>query len=124
MILWYITFHRLLQPLDVGLFGPFQHRCAKAECYFLTTGVSINRDTFFPLHKNAQRLVHTTKSIENVSRAYDIVRSLTLQMVMDRLQAPRTHRNMAVDPLALGHTPYIKSELRQQTVWAVNFVRT
>jgi hypothetical protein len=42
---------------------------------------------------------------------------------MDRLQAPKTHRDTSVDPLTLRRT-HTKSELRQQTAWAPNFIRT
>jgi hypothetical protein len=73
----------LPQPLDVGLFGPLHHHYAKAvEDYFLTTDVSVNCDTFFPLFKKlgTRRIV----SIQNAFRACGMI-SLCFKVVMDKL---------------------------------------
>ena len=44
----------LLQPLDVGLFGPLQQHYRKADKdFFLTTSHSINWAIFFPINKQA-----------------------------------------------------------------------
>jgi len=119
----------LLQPLDVGLFGPLQHHYSKAvEDYFLTTDISINRATFFPLFKNARRLAYNPESIQNAFRACGIV-PLCSKAVTDKLQAPKTmtkaisRADYSLAP-GLAHTPHTKSELRQQTALALSYVKT
>ncbi|KAF8247323.1 DDE-domain-containing protein, partial [Wilcoxina mikolae CBS 423.85] len=79
----------LLQPLNVGLFAPLQHSYSKAvEDYFLTTNVTINRDTFYPLFKKARQQAYTTKNIKNSFYACSIV-PLQSKIVLDKLQAPK-----------------------------------
>ena len=98
----------LLQPLDVGLFSPLQHHYAKAvEDYFLTTSVSINRDTFFPIFKQARRLTYVSESIQGVFRSCGIV-PLQSHVVLEKLQAPKPELTKAI---TLESTPYTQCEL-------------
>lgn len=116
----------LLQPLDVCLFSPLQHHYSKAvEDYFLTTSISISRDTFYPLFKKARSQAYSLDSIRNVFCTCGIV-PLQARSVLEKLQAPSppTPRlKAALESLILEQTPHSKCELRQQTALALNFVK-
>ncbi|KAF8248739.1 DDE-domain-containing protein, partial [Wilcoxina mikolae CBS 423.85] len=106
----------LLQSLDVSLFAPLQNYYGKAiEDHFLTTDISVNHDTFFPLIKQSHKIAYTKETIENTFRGCSIV-LLHSKVVMDKLQAPTTSLNN-LPTLTLERTPYTKCELRQQTAW-------
>ena len=54
----------LLQPLDVGLFGPLQQHYRKAvEDFFLTTSYGTNRDIFFPTVENIKAAFKVTEIV-------------------------------------------------------------
>ncbi|KAF8252149.1 hypothetical protein K440DRAFT_536984, partial [Wilcoxina mikolae CBS 423.85] len=105
----------LLQSLDVGLFAPLQSYYSKAvEDQFLTTDISVNCDTFFPLFKQARKLTYTKETIENAFLICDIV-PLHSKVVMNKLQAPNTGLSdisNKLSALTLEWTPDTKCELR------------
>ena len=92
---------------------------------FLTTSISISRDTFYPLFKKARSQAYSLDSIRNVFCTCGIV-PLQARSVLEKLQAPSppTPRlKAALESLILEQTPHSKCELRQQTALALNFVK-
>jgi hypothetical protein len=80
----------ILQPLDVGLFGPFQLAYRKAvEDYFLSTSCGINRDLFFPWYTQARMKAYTKQNIQAGFNVTRIVR-FNSRAVLSQLQLPPT----------------------------------
>ena len=78
----------LLQPLDVGLFGPLQKHYRKAvEDFFLTTSHGINRAIFFPTYKQARAKAYT---VENIKAAFRVTGTIPLnpRVVLSQLAKP------------------------------------
>ena len=64
----------LLQPLDVGLFGPLQHAYSKAVDDAMRTGVSgIFKGNFLPLYISARKAAYTMDNILNAWRGAGII---------------------------------------------------
>lgn len=70
----------ILQPLDVGLFGPLQHYYGlAAEQHLYTTGDAITKLNFLPLFRNARKKAYTKENITAAfattgMRPYDITK--------------------------------------------------
>ena len=116
----------LLQPLDVGLFGPLQQHYRKAvEGFFLTTSHGINRDIFFLLYKQARVKTYTVENIKAAFKVTGIV-PLNPRVVLSQLAKPtaksRSQSNSTT--CILERAPYTKHDLRQQTQHALNFLKT
>ncbi|RPB06842.1 CENP-B protein, partial [Morchella conica CCBAS932] len=63
----------LLQPLDVGLFGPYQRNYSNALDGWLQDGnVGIHKGTFYPLLLQARKLTFTKKNILSAFEATGI----------------------------------------------------
>jgi len=64
----------LLQPLDVGLFGPLQKYYGKVvEYYHNTTNIGIGYRNFLPLYKEARSKAYTKQIIKSAFRKTGIV---------------------------------------------------
>ena len=64
----------LLQPLDVGLFGPLQHAYSKAMDDAMRTGVSgIFKGNFLPIYISARKAAYTVDNILNAWRGAGII---------------------------------------------------
>lgn len=64
----------LLQPLDVGLFGPLQKHYGKAvENYHNSTNIGISYHNFLPLYKEARTKAYTEQNVKSVFRKTGIV---------------------------------------------------
>ena len=64
----------LLQPLDVGLFGPLQKHYGKAvENYHNTTNIGISYHNFLPVYKEARTKTYTEQNVKSVFRKTVIV---------------------------------------------------
>ena len=103
-----------------------QHHYRKiVEDFFLTTSHGINRAIFFPTYKQARAKAYT---VENIKAAFKVTGILPLN--------PRAVPSQPAKPTAqscsqsnsttriLERTPYTKHNLRQQTQYALGFVKT
>ncbi|RPB16717.1 hypothetical protein P167DRAFT_480848, partial [Morchella conica CCBAS932] len=63
----------ILQPLDVGLFGPLQRHYTNALDDWAQNGnTGIHKGTFFPLLMQARTFTHTPKNILSAFKATGI----------------------------------------------------
>jgi hypothetical protein len=115
----------LLQPLDVGLFGPLQLAYRKAvEEYFLSTSCGINRDRFFPLYKHARMKAYTKHNIQAACKVSGIV-IFNPRAVLSQLQLPSgSPPSHQVSAQILEQTPYTRHDLCQHTTYALTFAKT
>ena len=114
----------LLQPLDVGLFGPLQHFYGIGiDEHFRDYGESpgFAPQHFLPIYLEARRKAYSLANIESAFRATGIVplnsRILTKPRVNPEVQGE-------LESVLLEKTPYTKCQLRQQTNAALAFVKT
>lgn len=101
----------LLQPLDVGLFGPLQREYSKVlEDYFLSTGVGISHRQFLPLYKLARDKAYTKANIESAFRKTGIVpfnpRAVQSTTASERVN--NRSQSTAENNFPLDRTPYTK----------------
>ena len=116
----------LLQPLDVGLLGPLQHHYRKTvEDFLLTNGHGINWVIFFPIYKLARAKAYT---VENIKATFKVTGILPLnpRVVLSQLAKPTAQSRSQSNSTTciLERTPYSKHDLRQQTQYALNFIKT
>ena len=112
----------LLQPLDVGLFGPFQHYYGKAvEDFFLSTNLGITHSSFLPLYKKACAQAFTRANIESAFRACGIVPFNARVVTLPKNRSTASDISLAASEIDREFT---QVELRQQGIWRLEFVKT
>ena len=113
----------LLQPLDVGLFGPQHFYGIGIDEHFRDYGEGFGfaPQHFLPIYLEARRKAYSLANIESAFRATGIVplnsRILTKPRVNPEVQGE-------LESVLLEKTPYTKCQLRQQTNVALAFVKT
>ena len=109
----------LLQPLDVGLFGPFQRYYGMAvEDFFLGTNLGITHSSFLPLYKKACAQAVTRKNIESAFQACGIVPFNARVVVLPKV------RLRGEDSEVVDREEFTQAEIRQQGIWRLEFVKT
>ena len=116
----------LLQPLDVGLFGPLQHFYGIGiDDYFRDHGENFGfaPQRFLPIYLEARRKAYSLANIESAFRATGIVPLNSRILTKPRVN-PEVQGELQVESILLEKTPYTKCQLRQQTNAALAFVKT
>ena len=111
----------LLQPHDVGLFGPLQHfyGIGLDENFRNHSEIGFAPPHLLPVCLEARRRAYRLANIESAFRATGIV------LLNSRiLTKPRVSSEVQGDSVLLEKTPYSKCQLRQQTNAALAFVKT
>lgn len=128
IILYCLPAHstHLLQPLDVGLFGPLQKAYGKAvEDFYLTTNMGIGHSQFLPLYKKARTEAYTKANIQKAFQTTGIwpfnPRAVKIPGA-ERTQAVITQQRNNSFPL--DNTPYTKCQLRALKHRTLEFVKT
>ena len=117
----------LLQPLDVGLFGPLQHFYGKAaDDYMRNTRAGILKGTFWGFYRQAREKAYTKQNIKQAFRATG-VSPFNPNAVLTRLPCVKTPPPPLSDDIPEGateiwRTPKTRRDLRRQTNAAVRFV--
>ncbi|RPA90989.1 DDE-domain-containing protein [Choiromyces venosus 120613-1] len=116
----------ILQPLDVGLFGPLQKYYGKVvENYHISTNIGINYRNFLPLYKQARSQAYSVANIKSAFHKTGIVPFLPHMFLPQQLQSSRSvPSTSSQDSFPLEKTPYTKCQLRQQTNRALDFIKT
>ena len=92
---------------------------------FLTISHGINRHIFFPIYNEARAKAYTVK---NITAAFKVTRIFPLNSrVLSQLSKPTAKsrsESRADTTCILENTPYTKHDLRQQTQFALEFIKT
>jgi hypothetical protein len=117
----------LLQPLDVGLFGPLQHFYGKAaDDYVRNTQAGILKGTFWSFYREAREKAYSQTNIKQAFRATG-VSPFNPNAVLTRLPSVKSPP-MTISPASsegdprIFTTPKTRRDLRTQTNAAVKFV--
>ena len=113
-------------PHTRGPCHTLQHHYRKTvEDFFLTTSHGINWAIFFPIYQQDQAKAYTVKNIKATFKVTGIL-PLNPRVVLSQLAKltaqSRSQSNSTT--CILKRTPYTKHDLRQQTQYALNFVKT
>jgi hypothetical protein len=118
----------LLQPLDVGLFGPLQHFYGKAaDDYVRNSRAGILKGTFWGFYREARRKAYTKENIKQAFRATG-VSPFNPNAVLTRLPMvksppqPISSDTGQASMSKIFTTPKTRRDLRLQTNAAVKFV--
>lgn len=120
----------LLQPLDVGLFGPLHHFYGKAaDDYIRNTHCGILKGTFWGFYRTARKQPYTKLNIKNAFRATGIY-PFNPNAVLTRLPSIKSppslsflndnSTSLATNPIL--RTPKTRRDLRHQTTAAIKLV--
>ena len=92
---------------------------------FLNISHGINRDILFPIYKEARAKAYT---VENITAAFKVTRISPLNSrVLSQLSKPTAKcrsESRANTTCILENTPYTKHDLRQQTQFALEYIKT
>ena len=110
----------LLQPLDVGIFGPLQHYYGKAaDTHMRDTWTGVKKGTFWTFYSEARALTFLPKTIQSAFRATGIVPFNPNKVLVKVTKVTKT--TTANCPTAIFTTPRNRHQLRQQTLAASSF---
>ncbi|KAH0611005.1 uncharacterized protein H6S33_011432 [Morchella sextelata] len=117
----------LLQPLDVGLFGPLQHYYGKAaDTHLREIRTGINKSTFWSFFVDARKKTYTKSSIQAAFRTTGIF-PFNPDKVLTKLKpnqkpGPATpwKSNLQILHHPCLQTPKNRCDLRHQTQFALN----
>ena len=120
----------LLQPLDVGIFGPLQHYYGKAaDTHMRDTRTGIKKGTFWTFYRYARVNTFLPKTIASAFRAtgvhpFNLDKVLTMITLVKNLKFSRPRAaDVANCPQAIFSTPGNRRQLRQQALAALQFAK-
>lgn len=110
----------LLQPLDVGIFGPLQHYYGKAaDTHMRDTRTGVKKGTFWIFYSEARGLTFLPKKIQSAFRATGIVPFNPNKVLVKVTKITKT--TTPNSPTAIFTTPRNRHQLRQQALAATSF---
>lgn len=110
----------LLQPLDVGIFGPLKHYYGKvADTHMRDTRTGVKKGTFWTFYSEARALTFLPKTIQSAFRATCIVPFNPNKVLAKVTKVTKTTTPNC--PTAIFTTPRNRHQLRQQALAATSF---